>query len=62
LKTVGPPNHPAKIVGIDAAEAFLMADINLRQNEADRLITMEKQAVDEKEWLFPAPATGLRFR
>jgi len=28
-----------------------MAEINL----ADRLMAMEKRAVDEKEWLFPAP-------
>ena len=32
-----------------------MADINLTQNEADKLMAMEKRAVDEKEWLFPAP-------
>ncbi|MGA2595314.1 MAG: hypothetical protein ABSH32_35935 [Bryobacteraceae bacterium] len=32
-----------------------MADINLTQDEADKLMTMEKRAVDEKEWLFPAP-------
>ncbi len=32
-----------------------MADINLTQDEADKLVAMEKRAVDEKEWLFPAP-------
>jgi hypothetical protein len=32
-----------------------MADINLTQNEADKLMAMEKRAVDEKEWFFPAP-------
>jgi hypothetical protein len=32
-----------------------MAEINLPQDEADRLMAMEKHAVDEKEWLFPAP-------
>ena len=32
-----------------------MADINLTQDEADKLIAMEKRAVDEKEWLFPPP-------
>jgi hypothetical protein len=32
-----------------------MADINLTQAEADNLMAMEKRAVDEKEWLFPAP-------
>ena len=32
-----------------------MADINLSQDEADRLIAMKKRAVDEKEWLFPVP-------
>jgi hypothetical protein len=30
-----------------------MADINLTQDEADRLMAMEKRAVDQKEWLFP---------
>ena len=30
-----------------------MADINLTQDEADKLMAMEKRAVDEKEWLFP---------
>ena len=32
-----------------------MADINLTQAEADRLIAMEKRAAEDKEWLFPAP-------
>jgi len=32
-----------------------MADINLTQDEAEKLMAMEKRAVDEKEWLFPAP-------
>jgi phage baseplate assembly protein gpV len=32
-----------------------MADINLTQEEADRLTAMEKRAVDEREWLFPGP-------
>jgi hypothetical protein len=32
-----------------------MAEINLTQDEADKLIAMEKRAIDEKEWLFPAP-------
>jgi len=33
-----------------------MADINLTQEEADKLIAMEKRAVDEKEWPdFPPP-------
>ena len=36
-----------------------MAEINLTQEEADKLMAMEKRAVDEKEWLFPAP--GDRF-
>jgi hypothetical protein len=31
-----------------------MAEINLTQIEADNLMAMEKCAVDEKEWLFPA--------
>jgi hypothetical protein len=30
-----------------------MADINLTQDEADKLMAMEKRAVDEKDWLFP---------
>jgi hypothetical protein len=32
-----------------------MADINLTQVEADNLIAMEKQRVDDKDWLFPSP-------
>ena len=36
-----------------------MADINLTQDDADRLMAMEKRAVDEKQWLFPIP--GDRF-
>ncbi|HXJ94430.1 MAG TPA: hypothetical protein VMT20_16410 [Terriglobia bacterium] len=32
-----------------------MAEINLTQDEADKLMAMEKCAVDQKEWLFPAP-------
>ena len=32
-----------------------MADINLTQDEADKLMTMEKSAVDEKWPLFPGP-------
>lgn len=32
-----------------------MADINLTQDEADKLMSMEKLAADETEWLFPAP-------
>ncbi len=32
-----------------------MADINLTQDEADKLIAMEKRSLDTKEWLFPAP-------
>jgi hypothetical protein len=30
-------------------------DINLTQDEADKLMAMEKRAADEKLWLFPAP-------
>jgi hypothetical protein len=33
-----------------------MPDINLTQDEADKLMTMEKRAVDDKLWLFPAPS------
>ena len=36
-----------------------MAEINLSQEEADRLIAMEKCSVDQRDWLFPAP--GERF-
>jgi len=32
-----------------------MADIDITQDEADKLMAMEKRAVDEKDWLFPAP-------
>jgi hypothetical protein len=32
-----------------------MADINLTQDEADKLMATEKRATDEKDWLFPAP-------
>ena len=32
-----------------------MADINLTQEEANKLMAMEKRAVDKREWLFPAP-------
>ena len=32
-----------------------MADINLTQDEADKLMAMEKRVADQKEWLFPAP-------
>ena len=36
-----------------------MADINLTQSEADALIAMEKQRVDETEWDFPSPGGRL---
>jgi hypothetical protein len=36
-----------------------MADINLTQDEADKLMAMEKCAVDEKNWLFPPPGEGV---
>ena len=36
-----------------------MADINLSQAEADRLIAIEKQRVDDKQWFFPAPGDRL---
>ena len=36
-----------------------MADINISQAEADALISMEKQRVDEKQWLFPEPGGRL---
>ncbi len=39
-----------------------MADINLTQDEADKLMAMEKRAVDEKNGSFPPLATGSQFR
>lgn len=32
-----------------------MADTNLTQDEADKLMSMEKRSADGREWLFPAP-------
>lgn len=32
-----------------------MADINLRQDEAEKLMAMEKRSAEDKEYLFPAP-------
>jgi hypothetical protein len=32
-----------------------MADIDLTQAEADNLIAMEKQRVDDEDWFFPPP-------
>ena len=32
-----------------------MADINLTQAEADKLMAMDKKAVDDKDWFFPVP-------
>ena len=32
-----------------------MADINLTQEEADKLMAMEKRGADERDWLFPPP-------
>jgi hypothetical protein len=40
-------------------ETFPMADINLTQDEADKLMAMEKRAVDKTELLFPAPGDNL---
>jgi hypothetical protein len=36
-----------------------MADIEITQAEADALIAMEKQCVDDKEWFFPNPGGRL---
>ena len=36
-----------------------MADIDIPQAEADALIAMEKQCVENKTWLFPEPGGGL---
>lgn len=38
---------------------FTMADIDLTQSEADELIAMEKQRVDDKQWDFPGPGERL---
>ncbi len=32
-----------------------MAELNITQAEADKLMAMEKKAVDQREWLFPGP-------
>jgi len=32
-----------------------MADINITQDEADKLMAMEKKAMDQREWMFPGP-------
>ena len=32
----------------------VMADINFAQEEAEKLMALEKRAVDHKEWLFPS--------
>jgi hypothetical protein len=36
-----------------------MADINLTQDDADKLMAMEKRAADEKKWLVPGPGDSL---
>ena len=36
-----------------------MADIDIPQAEADALIAMEKQCIDDREWLFSAPGEKL---
>ncbi|HEY3456942.1 MAG TPA: hypothetical protein VGK64_20355 [Bryobacteraceae bacterium] len=36
-----------------------MADINITQADADTLIAMEKQCVDDKQWSFPVPGGRL---
>jgi hypothetical protein len=33
-----------------------MADINPTQDEADKLMAMEKRAIDQRQWIFPGPA------
>lgn len=33
-----------------------MADLDLTQEEADKLMAMEKKAADQSEWTFPGPA------
>jgi len=36
--------------------AVEMADLDLTQEEADKLMAMEKRAVNQSEWTFPGPA------
>lgn len=36
-----------------------MADIDIPQAEAEKLIEMEKHCVEDKSWLFPAPGERL---
>jgi hypothetical protein len=36
-----------------------MADIDITQAEADALIAMEKQCVDDTKWVFPSPGDRL---
>jgi hypothetical protein len=36
-----------------------MVDINLTQDEADRLIAMGKRSADTKEWTFPPPGESI---
>jgi hypothetical protein len=36
-----------------------MADINLTQDEADKLMAMEKCAADEQDWFFPQPGESV---
>ena len=36
-----------------------MADINLTQDEADKLLAMGKRSADAREWLFPAPGESV---
>jgi MoaA/NifB/PqqE/SkfB family radical SAM enzyme len=39
-----------------------MADINLTQDEADKLMAMEKRSVDERDWLFPIPGDRIAIQ
>lgn len=36
-----------------------MADLSTTQDEADKLMAMEKRAADERDWLFPGPGYGV---
>lgn len=49
---------PTRIEGSNGAP-HTMADINVTQAEADALIAMQKQRVDDKEWTFPVPGDRL---
>ena len=61
-----PQRYDADATGSEAKQIaermWTMADIEISQAEADALIAMEKQPVDdEKEWNFPSPGEALNI-